>query len=141
MTTAIKVGALSCAIAAVLFFAWWGFSIATKVFDDYKDNTDAAYLFTGGLLLAFALGIVVLTLMTGLPQHMSRNQLVVSFPIGIALLAGILAYFYYGPPSDRPGRNTTGATSPPRCQAWIPAPRPPPSAHRCRCADPSAGLC
>jgi len=103
MSATIKVGALSCAIAVALFFAWWAYSIASKVLDDYKDNSDTAYLFIGGLFFAFAFGVVVLTLKTGLPQHMSRSELLLSLPISVILLAGILAYLYYGPPSEPPG--------------------------------------
>jgi hypothetical protein len=105
MSSTIKVGALSCAIAAALFFAWWGISVAGRVFDDYKDSTDSIYLTAGGIFFAFALGVVILTLMTGLPQHMSSSQLLLSLPIGIVLLAGILGYLYYGPPSKPPGPN------------------------------------
>ena len=124
MTTAIKVGVLSCAIAVGLFFAYWGFEIATKVLDDYKDNTDGAYLFIGGLLFSFAAGVVVMTLMTGLPQHMSRRELLLSLPLGVALLAGALAYLYYGPPSNlvpAHHRNVTPGALPTRTQGG-PAP-------------------
>jgi hypothetical protein len=44
-----------------------------------------------------------MTLLTGLPQHMTRGELLLSVPIGVALLAAVLAYVYYGPPSDPPG--------------------------------------
>ena len=103
MSRTIRVGALSCVIAAALFFVWWGVAVASKVFADYKDSTDATYLTAGGIFFAFALGVVVLTLMTRLPQHMSRSQLLISLPIGVILLAVLLGYLYYGPPSDRPG--------------------------------------
>ena len=100
MTTAIKVGVLSGAIAMALLLAWWGYSIATKVFDDYKDNTDGAYLFLGGMLFVFGVMVAIATLASGLPQHMSRSELLLSVPLGVALLAAVLAYLYYGPPSN-----------------------------------------
>jgi hypothetical protein len=128
MTTAIKVGALSGAIAMSLLLAWWGYSIAKKVFDDYKDNTDGAYLFFGGMFLVFAVMVVIATLASGLPQHMSRSELLISLPVGICLLAGILAYLYYGPPSNSVPthhRDVTPGTLPTSTQG---GPGPPPPA-------------
>jgi hypothetical protein len=100
MTIAIKVGALSGAIAMALLLAWMGVVSAATVFEDYKDNADRVYLFVGGMLLFFAVTVVIATVASGLPQHMSRGELLLSVPIGICLLAGILTYLYYGPPSN-----------------------------------------
>ena len=103
MTTAIKVSALSLAIAAALFFTWVGANIVNIINADYKDSKDSTYLIAGGIFLTFALTVVIATLGSGLPQSMSRNSILLSLPIGAVLGAGLIAYLYYGSPSDPPG--------------------------------------
>ena len=52
------------------------------------------------MILIFAVMVAIATFASGLPQHMSRNELLLSVPLGVALFAGALAYLYYGPPSN-----------------------------------------
>ncbi len=100
MTTAIKISVLSSAIALALFLAWWGISVISIINADYKDSKDSTYLFVGGMILIIAVTLGIATLASGLPQHMSRGELLLSLPLGLALLAGVLAYLYYGSPSN-----------------------------------------
>jgi len=100
VTTAIKVSVLSSAIAVALFLTWWGAHVVNIVNVDYKDSKDSTYIIAGGMILIFAVMVVIATLASGLPQHMSRSELLLSVPLGVALLAGALAYLYYGPPSN-----------------------------------------
>ena len=100
VTTALKVTILSTAIAVALFLAWWGAHVVNIVNADYKDSKDSTYIIAGGMILIFAVMVAIATLVSGLPQHMSRSELLLSVPLGVALLAGALAYLYYGPPSN-----------------------------------------
>jgi hypothetical protein len=99
----IKVGAMGGALAVAFFLAWWGLSVASRVFDDYKDNTDAAYLIIGGMIVSMAAVVLFLTVIAGLPQHMTRMNLLAATVLGLVLAGGALLYVYYGPPSDPPG--------------------------------------
>jgi hypothetical protein len=99
----IKVGAMGGALAVAFFLIWWGLDVVSKVFDDYKDNTDAAYLIIGGLIMSTGVAVLLLTFVAGLPQHMTRSNLLVAIVLGLLLAGGALLYVYYGPPSDPPG--------------------------------------
>jgi hypothetical protein len=91
------------ALAVAFFLAWWGLSVASRVFDDYKDSTDAAYLIIGGMIVSMAAVVLLLPVIAGLPQHMTRTSLLAAALLGLVLAGGALLYVYYGPASDPPG--------------------------------------
>jgi hypothetical protein len=78
--------------AAALLWAWGGF-IALKVFDDYKDSTDAAYLMLGSLLALVGTVLAGAALLLLWPNRYS------SLTLGaLALVAGLMPYWWlFGP--------------------------------------------
>jgi len=71
------------------FLAWYGSFIISKVFDEYKDSSDATYLSIGGVALAISALFAITALLVVSKTHHPRGWLVVAV---LALVAAALPY-------------------------------------------------
>jgi hypothetical protein len=71
------------------FLAWYGGFIISKIFADYKDSPDSAYLTIGGASLAVSALFATAALLTVSPARHRRGWLVLAV---VALVASAMPY-------------------------------------------------